>query len=113
MDRPVIFPGAITKNNSRGNVPMPTCQQRLPDCNRKLVGEDASLHHSAAGFVACRLSLPAITRAFAPVNCARPATPFSPSALGSQVTGVGVVKMTLLDAMGDMDNLPSVQIEHI
>jgi hypothetical protein len=35
------------------------------------------------------------------------------SARGSQVTGVGVVKMTLLDAMGDMDNLPSVQIEHI
>jgi hypothetical protein len=35
------------------------------------------------------------------------------SALGSQVNGVGVVKMTLLDAMGDMDNLPSVQIEHI
>jgi hypothetical protein len=35
------------------------------------------------------------------------------SALGSQITGVGVVKMTLLDATGGMDNLPSVQIEHI
>jgi hypothetical protein len=35
------------------------------------------------------------------------------SAMGPQVTNVGVVNMTLLDAFGDMDTLPPVQLERI
>jgi hypothetical protein len=34
----------------------------------------------------------------------------STCALGSQVTNVGLVKMTLLDAAGNIDSLPAVQI---
>lgn len=35
------------------------------------------------------------------------------ASLGNQVTNVGSVKMTILDAAGDIDNLPRVQIERI
>jgi hypothetical protein len=35
------------------------------------------------------------------------------SAMGSQVTGVGLIKLSLLTAYGDMDKLPEVKIERI
>jgi hypothetical protein len=35
------------------------------------------------------------------------------SALGSQVTEVGVIKLSLLTAYGDIDNLPPVKVERI
>jgi hypothetical protein len=34
-------------------------------------------------------------------------------ALGSQVTGVGLIKLSLVTAYGDMENLPVVKIERI
>jgi hypothetical protein len=33
--------------------------------------------------------------------------------MGNQVTGVGLVKLSLLTAVGDMENLPPVKIERI
>jgi hypothetical protein len=35
------------------------------------------------------------------------------SAMGSQVTGVGLIKLSLVTAYGDMDNLPPVKLERI
>lgn len=35
------------------------------------------------------------------------------SALGPQVTNVGVVRMTMLTAYGDLDNLPIVNVERL
>lgn len=35
------------------------------------------------------------------------------ASLGYQVTNVGSVKMTILNAAGDIDNLPAVRVERI
>jgi hypothetical protein len=35
------------------------------------------------------------------------------AALGYQVTSVGTVKMTILNAAGEMDNLPAVRVERL
>ena len=37
----------------------------------------------------------------------------STSPMGLQVTNVGMVRMTMLNATGDIDNLPPVQVERI